>query len=479
MRRAIDTAPRDGKFVLVEDDVSGSFEFAQWSDEARGWVRENGEPSEITPPHWQTMHLPQEGDEFILQDEFLPPKETGSSAPSASREPRSFRFPSGQAAPQRPVADSGSALRQVANADPLTVARVEARATQSKSERGPVVWRRFAVSSIAAVMVGASLIGWYFHAELADYVTRYSGQLNNVRIGTGGVEIVQRETPVPIQDSQNADSLARDPDPHKQADRASSQAPRDSALVKQGAEATRPEAQQPLEKERRHAEGPANDQAAQVSQAAESATAELRQSLQKERDRAEALAGELAKARRDNETPVTTKNRPHSADAQHAAEKETASLPPALKTEHDRAEALNGELAKARRDVEAQGALSSKEGDEAAQVKQAAESARAGLRQSLQKEHDRAEALNGELAKARREVEAQAALSSKKGDEAAQLKQAAETATTGLQQSVQQERERAEALAGELAKAQREVEAQVALSSKKTMRPPSLSARLR
>ena len=71
MRRAIDTAPKDGKFVILEDDVSGSFELAQWSAEARAWVRENGELSKITPTYWQTRHLPQEGDEFLPPDEFL------------------------------------------------------------------------------------------------------------------------------------------------------------------------------------------------------------------------------------------------------------------------------------------------------------------------------------------------------------------------------------------------------------------------
>jgi hypothetical protein len=221
--------------------------------------------------------------------------------------------------------------------------------------------------------------------------------------------------------------------------------------------------------------GKTGAEAAQVKRAGENATAELRQSLQKEHDRAEALAGDLAKAQRDIETQVALSSKSGAEAAQltqvkQAAESAAAELRQSLQKEHDRAEVLAGELTKARRDVETQVALASKTGDEAAQLKQfkqTAESAMAELRQSLQKEHDRAEALNGELAKARREVEAQAALSSKKDDEAAQLKRAAETATTGLQQSVQQERERAEALAGELAKAQREVEAQVALSSKK------------
>src|SRR6267154_2016824 len=110
MRRAIDTAPRDGKFVILEDDAGG-FELAQWSAAARAWVKENGEPSKITPTYWQRTRrddfLLQEGDEFILQ------KEAGSSGPSASREPRTFLFPSGQAAPHRTTAtDVENALRQ-------------------------------------------------------------------------------------------------------------------------------------------------------------------------------------------------------------------------------------------------------------------------------------------------------------------------------------------------------------------------------
>ncbi|MBR1155268.1 hypothetical protein [Bradyrhizobium sp. JYMT SZCCT0428] len=478
MRRAIDTAPRDGKFVILEDDVSGSFELAQWSAEARAWVKENGELSKITPTHWQTTHLPKEGDEFILQDEFIPQKEIGVGDPSAS--PRTFLFPSGLAARARAT----ELTHQVANADSVTVARLEARAEQAKSERGPRARRWFAVSSIAAAMVAASLIGLYFHAELAAYVTRYTGEQDNVRIGTVGVEVIEQETQVPNQDSQIADSLARDPALHQQADRASSRAPRDTAQVKQGAEAMRPEAQQPLEKERRRAEALANelakaqqvietqvalaskarDQAAQLSQAAESGMAELRQSLQKEHDRAEALAGELAKVRRDIETQLAlpSKARDQAAERHQAAEKATASLRQSLKTEHDRAEALTGELAKARRDLETQLARSTKAGDEAAQEKKAAESATAELRQSLQKEHDRAEALTGELAMTRRNIETQLALSGKAGEEAAQVTKAAESARLSLQK----EHDRAEALTSELARAQRDIETQVALASK-------------
>src|SRR6266478_4877422 len=126
MRRAIETVPKDGKVVILEDDASGTFELAHWSADARAWVKENGERSKITPTYWHPTrrdeYLLQKGDQFILQkesgssvpsalptylhptqrddflvhegDEFILQKEDGSSDPSASREPRSFLFPS-------------------------------------------------------------------------------------------------------------------------------------------------------------------------------------------------------------------------------------------------------------------------------------------------------------------------------------------------------------------------------------------------
>ena len=310
MRRAIDTAPRDGEFVILEDDVSGSFELAQWSAEARGWVKENGEPSKIAPTHWQTTHLPQQRDQVILQDKSIPQKETGLNAPSPSRGPRSFVFPAGLAA----RAKVEELTRLVANADLSLSSELEVRAALGKSAHRARRW--FAVS-IAAVMVGTAVIGWYFHTELADYLMQYG------RTATGGVAVV--ETPIPSQDSQKAGSAARDPALHQQADRASSQA-------------------QSLENERRGADAPANEQMAKISQAVETATAELRQSLQKERDRAEALAGELTKAKREIEAQVALTNKVGGEATQlkqlkEAAETSMAELRPSLQPERDGVEA--------------------------------------------------------------------------------------------------------------------------------------------
>src|SRR6266404_8854642 len=50
MRRLLETVPKDGKVVILEDDASGIYELAHWSIEERAWVGENGKPSTITPP---------------------------------------------------------------------------------------------------------------------------------------------------------------------------------------------------------------------------------------------------------------------------------------------------------------------------------------------------------------------------------------------------------------------------------------------
>jgi methyl-accepting chemotaxis protein len=93
--------------------------------------------------------------------------------------------------------------------------------------------------------------------------------------------------------------------------------------------------------------------------------------------------------------------------------------------------------------------------DEAVQLKQAVDSATAELRQSLQQEHDRAEALEAELVKAWRYV---GKLLSMRGGEADRFSQAVDSATAVLRQSLQQEHDRAEALATELANARRAME---------------------
>jgi hypothetical protein len=102
----------------------------------------------------------------------------------------------------------------------------------------------------------------------------------------------------------------------------------------------------------------------------------------------------------------------------------------ALAQEHDRAEALARELATARRDLERQAALLRKAEDEAMQFKQGAESTIAQLRQFLQQEHDRAEALALDLVSAQRPPDERVALGPEANSQAAEATQAADATAT-------------------------------------------------
>src|ERR1700736_3980826 len=126
MRRTIDTAPRDGSVVILEDEARGTYDVAHWSAEAGEWIGENGERTKITPSHW--LPLPSS------------PSQAGPPASGSRRFPFSFRRDASQApAPSEAVVPTHS----------------------------PHARRGFATSWIAAILVAAALVGTYFHAEVA------------------------------------------------------------------------------------------------------------------------------------------------------------------------------------------------------------------------------------------------------------------------------------------------------------------------
>ena len=212
----------------------------------------------------------------------------------------------------------------------------------------------------------------------------------------------------------------------------------------------------------------ASAEAAQIKQTAESTAAELRLSLQQQRDRAEALARDLASARREIDAHATldATRAPKRRKSSKPLESTAAELRLSLQQQRDRAEALEGGLASARRKIDAHATLARDASAEAAQIKQTAESTAEELRQSLQQQRHRAEALARDLASARREIDAHAAPARDASAETAQIKQTAESTAEELRQSLQQERDRAEVLANDLAAARRKIDAHAKLSSK-------------
>jgi septal ring factor EnvC (AmiA/AmiB activator) len=127
-----------------------------------------------------------------------------------------------------------------------------------------------------------------------------------------------------------------------------------------------------------------------------------------------------------------------------------ADMQKSLQREHDRASRLEMDLAASRRKVETQTALAAKAGAEASQLKKTTDAAAADMQKSLQREHDRASRLEQHLAASRRDVETQTALATRANAEAGRLKQVADGDSAELKRSLQEEHDRAEALAKDL-----------------------------
>jgi hypothetical protein len=196
----------------------------------------------------------------------------------------------------------------------------------------------------------------------------------------------------------------------------------------------------------------ASEEASRLKQASESSEAELHKSLQQERERSARLEQDLAVARREVETQtVLAKASEEASRLKQAGESSEAELQKFLQQERERSARLEQDLAAARREVEAQTALAAKAGEEASRLKQASESSEAELQKSLQQERERSARLEQQdLAAARRDVETQTVLAAKVTKEVLRTKLAAEADAAELRQSMQKERERADALAHDL-----------------------------
>jgi hypothetical protein len=214
--------------------------------------------------------------------------------------------------------------------------------------------------------------------------------------------------------------------------------------------------------------GKASDEATELKRAAEAGSVELQKSLQRERDRTGQLEQALAAARRDvdAQTALATKARDETAKLKQDAEGNFAELQNSLQQERDRTGQLEQALAVAKRDVETQTALATKAGAVVAQLKQAAEGGFVELQKSLQQERDRTGQLEQALAAARREIDAQTALAARSSEEVARLTQAAEAGVAEQKRSLQREHERADALAQDLSMARTKIYAYEAQAAK-------------
>ena len=205
----------------------------------------------------------------------------------------------------------------------------------------------------------------------------------------------------------------------------------------------------------------------------------LQQALQQERERASKLAGDVAAAQREVESQTTLIRQAGEASGREkaASERTLVELRQALQLELAKTDKLAGQLAEAQRDNAAQTALTGKTIAERERVigelrqalkqqedKPAQANVRTAEQLALKQEREKAEKLRVELAAARREAESQAAILRSASDEATRLKEASARATDELRQARRQGQDKAEKLAGELAAARQEVEAQTTVA---------------
>ena len=139
----IETAPRNGGFLILEEDTSGKNDIARWASEAGGWVRENGEPIKITPSYW----YPIKGENYLQHglDISISPPPGERTAPE-----------------QRFVSDIITSRSDAAPPETVATAKIDATAVEPR--RASRARNRFAAFSIAASLVVAV---WRRHAGSA------------------------------------------------------------------------------------------------------------------------------------------------------------------------------------------------------------------------------------------------------------------------------------------------------------------------
>ena len=465
MRKAIRTAPRDGKFVVLEEETSGISERAQWS--AGTWIGENGAPVKLRPTHWRPFPLgnvvvhPSAGENRatelsrpLMVAALLGGILVGILALKAGALFVSPVSPDGRSA-QTPAASSpGAAMPQAKPIAKDVEARIESGEAQAlirERQRAAALARdlgaaRREIEARTALPTGA--------AEATEEAA--APQLRQALEGEREqVAALSQELAAARQESETRRALATAAD-------------RETAEIRQAGEAAARYLQQALEDERTRVAALTRELAAarqdiearaatasKAAEAAEAAAAKERLALEEERTHVTSLTRELAVARQEIEARVDT-----ASKATEAGEAAAAQQRQALEEERTRVTSLARELAVARQEIEARGATASK-------AAEAAEAAAAQQRLALEQQRTRVASLARELAAARQEIEARAAAARKAAE-------VAEAAAAQQRQALEEERHRANTPAGEPAAAPRTIEVATGAASP----PDTRSARI-
>jgi hypothetical protein len=436
MRQGIETAPKDGTIVILEDDASGTYDVAHWSAEATRWLGENGEPSKIAPTHWHQrpcdQYFPEEDERQALRFAAFPILAVGLLGmglmslyffDSATVLPRQDSHKTDQRAEADRAREKkeGTRPRQAVEALPrearqsvMTVQSTESTLTNELAENRRAIDR----------------LDRQFHAAVANAAQSIEQDQQRVTLARVDIPARQELSPSAEQDRQALEEARA----------------RSAALRTEVATARREVEAQAVQLRK------FSDEAAQLRQAEAAKSA---QSIEEERKRAADLALEVAAAQQE----LTASTEQHRQ---------------ALEEERARSAALRSELTAVQREIETRTVQSQKAVDAATKQIQAAESTIAELRQSLQQEQNKTAALMEEAKAAQamttaaepqrralEEAQARAATLASELDASKKQKQAAEATAAELQKSLQQERDKTEAMARDLATVRRMMDGRV------------------
>jgi hypothetical protein len=293
MRHPIETVPKDGTTVILEDDTSGTYELARWSAQECAWVAQDGRPYKGTPTYWHAIQRAEHPDSECKSTEAISPNLR--SLEDIEQRLKALRKRYAEldklvplrngvvdgAEPQRaPALADVFAPPPATSSEPVSISGKQM--PRDKAQPSPAR-RRFA-ACCGAAMIAAALTGMYFRGDVVAYAAKHADRSGELRAGS--VPRGSPEQPRIISLARNSSGAGSAPASAGKVTvgRAPTQSPEDHR---------RADAMDKELLDARQALAEAQQRETQLNETAETARTELQQSL----DKIASLENELATAR--------------------------------------------------------------------------------------------------------------------------------------------------------------------------------------
>jgi len=193
MRHPIETVPKDGTTVILEDDTSGTYELARWSAQECAWVAQDGKPYKGTPTYWHAIQRAEHPDSECKSTEATSPNLR--SLEDIEQRLKALRKRYAEldklvplrngvvdgAEPQRaPALADVFAPPPATSSEPVSISGKQM--PRDKAQPSPAR-RRFA-ACCGAAMIAAALTGMYFRGDVVAYAAKHADRSGELRAGS-------------------------------------------------------------------------------------------------------------------------------------------------------------------------------------------------------------------------------------------------------------------------------------------------------